>query len=193
MKTSFFDCFYVMPPLKNGGHYNSFLFSWVQYLAPGGDFMFFVFSIFASGSFTSRVRAGVIPRCSTSGIACSEAKILFFSNQQNKIFSKIRKISCFLTRKIKIYAHFLRILSESLDQPRYIQRLVFSLVSVFLLLPRVTCAGNFFSDGEIAKLRDRERNTFFPVAERGTSSARQWTVCRAPLIMDKSLPGAPFF
>ena len=22
MKTSFFDCFYVMPPLKNGGHYN---------------------------------------------------------------------------------------------------------------------------------------------------------------------------
>ena len=21
MKTSFFDCFYVMPPLKNGGHY----------------------------------------------------------------------------------------------------------------------------------------------------------------------------
>ena len=42
--------------------------------------MFFVFfSIFASGSFTSRVRAGVIPRCSASGIACSEAKILFYS------------------------------------------------------------------------------------------------------------------
>lgn len=39
--------------------------------------MFFVFSIFASGSSTSRVRAGVIPRCSASGIACFEAKILF--------------------------------------------------------------------------------------------------------------------
>ena len=25
MKTSFFDCFYVMPPLKNGGHYMIFM------------------------------------------------------------------------------------------------------------------------------------------------------------------------
>ena len=25
MKTSFFDCFYVMPPLKNGGHYSVYL------------------------------------------------------------------------------------------------------------------------------------------------------------------------
>ena len=46
-------------------------------------------------------------------------------------------------------------------------------------------------DCEVA--RSREKYFFAPVAERGTSSARQWTVCRAPLIMDKSLPGAPFF
>ena len=127
--------------------------------------------------------------------------------------------------------------------------LFFSLVSVFLLLPRVTCAGNFF---QIAKLRDceiarektstenyyrlrgraakcshgwhgwrrrlpclvgssptgdaifsrlqdcevarsREKYFFAPVAERGTSSARQWTVCRVPLITGQPLPGAPFF
>ena len=41
-----------------------------------GEFVFFVFSIFASGSFTSRARADVIPRCTASGIDCSEAKIL---------------------------------------------------------------------------------------------------------------------
>lgn len=46
-------------------------------------------------------------------------------------------------------------------------------------------------DCEVARLR--EKYFFAPVAERGTSSARQWTVCRAPLITDKLLPGAPFF
>lgn len=66
--------------------------------------------------------------------------------------------------------------------------LFFSLVSVFLLLPRVTCAGNFF---QIARLR--EKYFFAPVAERGTPGVRQLAVCRTPLIMDKSLPGAPFF
>ena len=44
---------------------------------PLGRLYILRFSIFASGSFTSRVRAGVIPRCFASGIACSEAKILF--------------------------------------------------------------------------------------------------------------------
>ena len=46
-------------------------------------------------------------------------------------------------------------------------------------------------DCEVA--RSREKYFFAPVAERGTPGVRQLAVCRTPLIMDKSLPGAPFF
>ena len=31
MKTSFFDCFYVMPPLKNGGHYITIFLAYLYY------------------------------------------------------------------------------------------------------------------------------------------------------------------
>ena len=48
--------------------------------------MFFAFPIFASGSLVSRVRSGVIPRCSASGIAWPEAKILFAKYPEIQLF-----------------------------------------------------------------------------------------------------------